>query len=229
MGKILKFDEYIQINEVYSAASFSDVWKTLKPFGWTYSHSNGGDNVKFTYKNGRSSNGHLKHGNSDDWNRKLDPEAIDQIRTIMIDDFYETGDPTMINRVPWEKWCSAIKDPFKTVLKDYDHNTGKKKSDLEMLSKIKLVQQMFKNVWVIQNEEGEYNLCKSENDKTPLLDRWYPLFQPSKKLKGKMCLGYAVDNMDADDFGENLFEIKDDGTLGKTFKVDYVIESVKKI
>ena len=228
MGKILKFEEYTQINEVYCAASFGDVWRALKPFGWTYRHSTIGDNITFTYTNGRSANGHLKHGNSDDWNRKLDPEALDRIREIMIDDFYENGDPTMIRKIPWEKWCSAIKDPFKSVLKEYDPNTGKKKSHLEMLSKITLVQQMFKNVWVIQNEEGEYNLCKSEQDKTPLLDRWYPLFQASKKLDGKMCLGYAVENMNADDFGENLFEIKEDGTLGTIFNVDFVIESVKK-
>jgi hypothetical protein len=135
----------------------------------------------------------------------------------------------MINRVPWEKWCSAIKDPFKSVLKDYDRNTGKKKSDLEMLSKIELVQQMFKNVWVIKNEDGEYNLCKSEKDKTPLLDRWYPLFQASKKLGGKMCLGYEYDDEnDLDNWGTYLYEIKEDGTLGETFKVDFVIESVKK-
>ena len=227
MDNILKYEDYIQLNEVYCAASLGEVLRTLRPFGWEYRHSNGGDNVTFIYKD-KSANGHLKHGNRDDMNRKIDPEVLDRIREIMIDDFYISGDPTMINTIPWERWCGAIKDPFKSVLKDYDRKTGKKKSDLEMLSKINVIEQVFKNVFVIQNEDGKYNLCKSKEDKTPLLDRWYPILKSSKKLGGKRCLGYEVDDMSSHNFGDNLFEIKEDGTLGETFKVDYVIESVKK-
>jgi len=227
MDNILKYEDYIQLNEVYCAASLGEVLRTLRPFGWEYRHSNGGDNVTFIYKD-KSANGHLKHGNRDDMNRKIDPEVLDRIREIMVDDFYISGDPTMINTIPWERWCSAIKDPFKSVLKDYDRKTGKKKSDLEMLSKINVIEQVFKNVFVIQNEDGKYNLCKSKEDKIPLLDRWYPIFRSSKKLGGKRCLGYEVDDMNSHNFGDNLFEIKEDGTLGETFKVDYVIESVKK-
>ena len=227
MDNILKYEDYIQLNEVYCAASLGEVLRTLRPFGWEYRHSNGGDNVTFIYKD-KSANGHLKHGNRDDMNRKIDPEVLDRIREIMVDDFYISGDPTMINTIPWERWCSAIKDPFKSVLKDYDRKTGKKKSDLEMLSKINVIEQVFKNVFVIQNEDGKYNLCKSKEDKIPLLDRWYPIFRSSKKLGGKRCLGYEVDDMSSHNFGDNLFEIKEDGTLGETFKVDYVIESVKK-
>lgn len=230
MSKVLKFEEYVQINEVYSSASFGDVWKTLKQFGWTYRHSNGGDNVTFIYKD-RSANGHLKHGHSDDWNKKVDPEVLDRIREIAIDDFYKNGDPKMINNIPWERWCSAIKDPFKSVLKDYDRETGLKKSELEKLNKITVEKQLFKNVWLIKNEDGEYNLCKSEQDKTPLLDRWYPLCQYAKTppLNGKLCLGYEYDNEDdVDNWGTYLYEIKEDGTLGDTFKVDYIIESIQK-
>lgn len=229
MKNVLRFEEYKQLNEVYSAASFGDVWRTLKPFGWTYRHSNGGDNITFTY-NGRSANGHLKHGNSSDWNRKVDPETLDRIRDILIADFEKNGNPTMINAIPWEQWCSAIKDPFKSRLKDYDPETGKLKSEIEQLSKITFVEQLFKNVGVIQNDEGEYNLCKSESDLKPLLDRWYPLYKPSKDLNGKMCLGYEVDDLDGEEeFGEHLFEIKDNGTLGKTRNVDYVVESLSPV
>lgn len=235
MSRVLKFEEYVQINEVYSSASFGDVWKTLKQFGWTYHHSTGGDNVTFIYKD-RSANGHLKHGHSDDWNRKVDPEVLDRIRDIAIDDFYKNGNPKMINHIPWERWCSAIKDPFKSVLKDYDRETGLKKSELEMLNKITVEKQLFKNVWLIKNEDGEYNLCRSEQDKTPLLDRWYPIYDYAHKLGGKMCLGYDIEDLsedsdgdsDVEEFGTHKFVIKPDGTLGSTKGIDYVVESVKK-
>ena len=85
-------------------------------------------------------------------------------------------------------------------------------------------------MWVIQNENGEYNLCKSENDKTPLLDRWYPLYKPSKGLGGKMCLGYEIEDFDdEEEFGTHLFAIKEDGTLGTPDEPKYyIVESVKK-
>ena len=223
MKNVLRFEEYKQLNEVYSAASFGDVWRTLKPFGWTYRHSNGGDNITFTY-NGRSVNGHLKHGNSSDWNRKVD---LDRIRDILIADFEKNGDPTMINAIPWEQWCSAIKDPFKSRLKDYDRNTGKLKSEIDMLSKITFKEQLFKDVGVIENEEGEFNLCRNKDDLRPLLDRWYPLYQASKRLGGKMCLGYEDDcdgDFDNPRFGTYLFAIKEDGTLGEEGETGYFIK-----
>ena len=96
-----------------------------------------------------------------------------------------------------------------------------------------------------KNEDGEYNLCRSESDMRPLLDRWYPLYLPSKKLGGKMCLGYDVEdeynagvedeyNVENSDskmeFGTHLFVIKEDGTIGAVGEDNYyVVESVKKI
>ena len=75
-----------------------------------------------------------------------------------------------------------------------------------------------------------------EGDMRPLLDRWYPLYLPSKKLGGKMCLGYDVEdeyieNLDGKmKFGTHLFVIKEDGTIGTVGEDNYyVVESVKKI
>ena len=65
----------------------------------------------------------------------------------------------------------------------------------------------------------------------PLLDRWYPLYVPSKVLNGKMCLGYEVEDFDGEEeFGMHLFVIKEDGTIGVVGEPNYyVVESVKKI
>ena len=135
-----------------------------------------------------------------------------------------------------EKNTWDVKDPVTKELKEYDRETGKKKSEIELLGKIKFVEQLFKNVGIIKNEDGEYNLCRSESDMRPLLDRWYPLYLPSKKLGGKMCLGYDVEdeyieNLDGKmKFGTHLFVIKEDGTIGAVGEDNYyVVESVKKI
>jgi hypothetical protein len=231
---ILKFNDYIQLNEVVSNASLSDVLNILLPNGWEYSHSNGGDGIKFIKPGYKPVSGHLKHGNSQDSNRKIDPGAIDDIRNILISEFLKDGDPTVINLIPWEQWCQKIKDPFTKELKEYDKETGMKKSDLETLRKIKFIRQIHKNVGLIQNEKGEYNLCKSEEDKSPLLDRWYPLCQYASKppLNGKLCLGYdyADENVPETKWGTYLFKIKEDGTLGTENEAEnFVVESVKKI
>ena len=229
---VLKFDEYIKLNEAESKASLSDLLDVLIPNGWEYAHSNGGDGIKFIKKGYSPVTGHLRHGNSKDNNRKVDIATIDYIRDILISEFLKDGDPTTINAIPWNMWCPDLKDPFTKELKEYDKKTGLKKSELEMLSKITFDRKLFPNVCVIKNEKGEYNLCRSENDMRPLLDTWYPKFRWSKKLKN-MCLGYDVEDFnedsDAEEFGEHNFLIKDDGTLGHTKGLDYVVESVKKV
>lgn len=221
---ILKFNEFIAMNEgVESVITFSELSKLLYPFGWRYKLGTGGRCI-FS-KGDYTITFHLKHGGSME-NRKMDVGGLDRIRGFMIKDFEKTGDPSEINAVPWEEW--RLPNPFNRELSDYDSETGLKKSDVDMMNNVEIVDQLFKNVYVIKNQKGEYNLCRSESDKRPLLDRWYPLYQASKQMKGKMCLGYAVEDMEADDFGENLFEIKKDGTLGEIFDYDYVIESIKK-
>ena len=50
-----------------------------------------------------------------------------------------------------------------------------------------------------------------------------------KDVERKMCLGYDYDlEDDPESLGTYLYEIKEDGTLGQTFSVDCVKESVKK-
>lgn len=244
--RILKFEEYTRLTESKCFATFRDVCKTLEPYGWICQHKPKGDGITFR-KNEFTCGGNLKHNASKDENRYVDINTLDAIRTYLIQEFYKTGDPSTINAIDWVIWC--LKDPFTKELKEYDKETGKKKSEIELLSKIKFVEQLFKNVGIIKNEDGEYNLCRSESDMRPLLDRWYPLYLPSKKLGGKMCLGYDVeyeydveDEYDAEDgynvensdskmeFGTHLFVIKEDGTIGAVGEDNYyVVESVKKI
>lgn len=192
------------------------------PFGWRYKLGTGGRCI-FS-KGDYTITFHLKHGGSME-NRKMDVGGLDRIRGFMIKDFEKTGDPSEINAVPWEEW--RLPNPF-NELSNYDSKTGLKKSDVDMMNNVEIVDQLFKNVYVINNQKGEYNLCRSESDKRPLLDRWYPLYEVSKKL-GVMCLGYDVDVEDGKEkFGTHHFKIKEDGTLGKTYSIDYIVESVKK-
>ena len=224
---ILKFEEYTRLNEgVESVVTFSELSKLLSQFGWTYKLGNGGRCM--FYKGNHTITFHLLHGGAVE-NRKMDVGSLDRIRSCMIEDFENTGDPSEINAVPWNEW--NLPNPFDRELEEYDSETGLKKSEIELLSKITFVKQLFKNVGVIKNDKGEYNLCKSKNDLRPLLDKWYSYYGPAAELGGKLCLGYD-DECDGDlnskFFGTNKFEIKPDGTLGQTWKVDYVVESVKK-
>lgn len=228
--RILKFKEYTRLTESNCIATFGDVCNTLEPYGWQCNHKLKGDGITFR-KNEFTRGGNLKHNASKDNLRYVDINTLDAIRSYLIKEFYETGDPSTINAIDWDTW--DLSDPFTKELKEYDKKTGKKKSEIEQLSKITFVEQLFKNVGIIQNEDGEYNLCKSKSDMRPLLDRWYPLYLPSKRLNGKMCLGYDVEEEDDDkeEFGTHLFVIKEDGTIGTVDEFDryYTVESVKKI
>ena len=226
---VLKFKDFL--NEAWATATFSQVCKELSSNGWECFHKNSGDGITFK-KDEFTVGGNLKHNASKDENRYVDVATLSQIRKKIISDFKETGDPTTINAIDWGTW-SPLRDPFTMELKEYDRVTGMKKSELEMLSKITFDRKIFPNVCLIKNEDGEYNLCRSENDMRPLLDRWYPLCQYAKKppINGKLCLGYEYDNEDdLDNLGTYLFEIKEDGTLGNLEEPEtFVIESVKKI
>lgn len=223
---ILKFKEYLLSEGVESVVSLGEVKKLLEPFGWKYTRGTG-DSCKFS-KGKYIVYFHLKHGNSLDNNRKMDVGSLDKIREYLIDEYYETGDATLIKKIPWKSW--RLPDPFDRELKNIDPETGKKLSDVESQKNYEVVAQLFKNVCVIQNVDGEYNLCKSKEDKTPLLDRWYPIYKPSKGLGGKMCLGYDIEDFDGEEkFGTHLFAIKEDGTLGTSAEPKYyIVESVKK-
>lgn len=222
---VLKFEEYILTEGVESVASLGDVRKLLEPFGWKYIRGTG-DSCKLV-KGKYVVYFHLKHGNSLDNNRKLDVGGLDIVRKYLIDEYTETGDATLINKIPWKLW--RLPNPFDRELKDIDPETGKKLSDVESEKNYEVVAQLFKNVCVMKNEDGKFNLCKSMEDKTPLLDRWYPVYMPSRKLHGKMCLGYEVEEFNKnEEFGTHLFVIKEDGTLGEVYDLDYVVESVKK-
>jgi len=228
MNNILEYNEFLQLNEGQSRATFANVCHELIPFGWVCKHKTYGDGITFI-KGEYIVGGNLKHNASKDAFRYVDINTLDKIRAFLIDEFEKTGDPVNIKEINWNDW--NLKDPFEKELKGYDKVTGQKKSDIDVLSKITFVKQLFKNVGLIQNEDGEYNLCRSEEDKRPLLDRWYSYYGSSSELGGKLCLGYD-DECDGDFnskfFGTNKFEIKPDGTLGQTWKVDYVVESVKK-
>ena len=220
MENILDFEEYIQINEVKRNIPFNYLKKLMISLGYEY--TNNEPNHKFSKDVKKKDGGtqrltlvtHKHHTGG-----TVDAAAFTEMKMILIQEYELSGDKSIFDKVDWN--FIGTTNPLKSGMVNV--------ADDEDYSKYELVQQMFKNVWVMKNEDGEFNLCRSEEDKAPLLDRWYPLFQASKKLGGKMCLGYEYDDEnDLENWGTYLYEIKEDGTLGETFKVDFVIESVKK-
>lgn len=199
---ILKFDEFVSINEgVESVVKFSELCDFLSRFGWEVKHKSSGDGI--TISKGRHIvGGHLKHGNSKDENRKVDINTIDKVREYIIQDFIDGDDLSFeaIKEIPWERW--NLKDPLKKELKNIDPETGKEyevEPELNMghiLNKAKVDKALRKAtedykdavLWKIDdNDENsayimsmvnkfgglEYNTCRSMEDRRPIYTKWY--------------------------------------------------------
>lgn len=195
---ILKFSEYCKLNEgTQSIVSLSELLKYIEPGGWEYIRC-GGDSVKF--KKGKYTvKGNLKHGHSIDANRMVDIKTINYLKSFLIDDFYETGEMTLLKNIPWDKW--NLKDPFKKELKDYDPETGMKREKEVVLNtgqrlnnekikkNIKDANELYKDsaLWKIDNDSDDsayiitstnntgrviYNTCRSSEDRRPILKNW---------------------------------------------------------
>lgn len=231
---ILKFDEYVRLCEgVQSVVPLSDLKRILEPFGWIYSRGTG-DGCKFS-KGKYIVYFHLKHGNAKDDNRKMDVGGLDKIREYLIDEFRETGDLTTIKSIPWKEW--RLPDPLKRELKNIDPETGnkiKKKPEQNMghiLQRARMekdkrkANELYKDaaLWKIDhdredsayvisvvNKSGktEYNICRSVDDRRPLLKNWTLDY---KELDGNILLGR--DNMRT--FRTNYYKVNPDGTLDK--------------
>lgn len=91
--------------------------KIISPFGWKCSRN--GARFKI-FKGEYVITFHVKH----DKVLTLDTGGLDYIRTGLIKEFMETGEPDAINAIPWKEW--KLPDPFMRELKDYDRNTGEK-------------------------------------------------------------------------------------------------------
>lgn len=222
MENVLDFEEYIQINEVKRNIQFSYLKKLMADLGYEY--TNNDPNHKFSKDVKKKDGGtqrltlvtHRHHTGG-----TVDAAAFTEMKMLLIQEYELSGDKSIFDKVDWN--FIGTTNPLKSGMV--------KVEDEADYSDYEVVQKMFKNVCVIKNEDGEFNLCKSEEDKKPLLDRWYPLYQASKRLGGKMCLGYE-DDCDGDfenpRFGTYLFAIKEDGTLGKEGETGYFIkESVE--
>ena len=85
MNNVLKFEEFI-INEGVSRASWGEVCKVLKPFGWDCEHKSDSDGITIT-KGKYQIGGHLKHNASKDVNRFVDINTLDDIRSFLLDEF----------------------------------------------------------------------------------------------------------------------------------------------
>lgn len=235
---ILKFDEFVRINEGSneSVISLSYLKKTLEPFGWKFSHSTGGDNIKAT-KGKYVNSGHLLHGNRSDDNRKIDIAYLNRLRKMFIDEFFETGDLSTIKSIPWDEW--RLMNPLDRELKDYDVETGKKKEnevDLntgQKLNQAKIKKQintsneLYKDaqLWKIDdsdenslyimmniNDKGkpEYNTCRSFDDRRPILKEW--VSQMNFKKEGKY---YYFGKDDMKIFHTKFYKVLPDGKLDK--------------
>ena len=213
---ILKFDEFL--NEVRSGLKFDYFKKLMLSLGFSYTRNEPDHKFEKIVKDKDGCNQrlsvmvHIQHigGN-------IDPKPFQFMKDELVKEFQYTGNTEQFSKVDWD--FIGIKNPMldsKSVVYKELH------SRIDC-SEFEIVDKIFKDVCVTKNKEGQFNLCKSENDKAPLLDRWYTLFTYNKF--GKACLGYTIEDLNDEKFGDNLFEIKPDGTLGNIFGKDYVIES----
>lgn len=244
---ILKFNEYINLFEgVGASVKLSSLIKILKPFGWEYVRAKGGDSFKFI-KGKHTVCGHLEHGNAKDENRLIDVNTIDQIRTYMIEDFYETGDLTAIKNIDWKRL--GHKDPLSRELKNIDPETGKEREKElnigQKLNKIRNEKSIDKantlykdcvlfridysdenSAYIIMNYDDKgyekYNICKSETDRRPLLKNWMDAY---KEIDGEYYLGKI--NWNANSIKVSYKKVLSDGSLDN--RVAFKLEESRKM
>ena len=244
---ILKFDDYIQLNETVANVSFQELKKTLEPLGYEISRSKGDDGFKIVTPDSKNTvYGHLKHGNSKDENRKIDPNTLDLVRQYMIDAFKESGNLTPIKSIDWKHW--ALTNPLDRELRDYNPETGEKiekekekKLDEKMaqarLNKsISTANEKFKDaaLWkidykdensafiiMITDKHGNsiYNTCRSEEDRRPLHKEWFTSTNYEEREDG-----YYFGKDDMRSFKTKFYKVELDGSLRK--KYSYIKESL---
>lgn len=237
---LLKFDEFIALNENQSTYTCSMFKRDLGKYGWTISDNN---NIIKIYKGDKLVySAHKKHTS----NSAIDIDTMDHVKAELINDFLDGvnndgsgNDSSEINAVSWNLTGRA--DPFSVELKDYDKKTGKRiltdeenllKSEEER--KIKEANEEHKDdhlerishndpasYYLMSHAFGnvlKYNVCKSPDDRRPLMDEWFSGTNYKRK-GGSHYLG--VDDMEA--LNTKFYKLNSDGTLSDV--VSFVIES----
>lgn len=240
------FESYKNVLEINEAFTYGDAKKILIPLGWNVSYN--GKNLKIDKDvagKHYTTAGHLKHDGGAPERRSIDAEQMDKLREYLVDDFLTNGDMDSfkaIKQIPWDK-CgtghSKIKSPFLNLLKDYDPETGQKKTKEVILTRGQRgAQTRLRNQIAAANEKFKeailepldyskpegiqimadynelyrkyyYNTCRSPQDRRPLLDFWT---SDVKKRGGDICFGRDDMNLCKTKF----YVVQPDGSIDKS-------------
>lgn len=232
---LLKFDEFIALNEKQSTYTCSMFKRDLGKYGWTLSYN---DNVIKIYKGGKLVyDAHKKHTS----NSPIDIDAMDTVRAELIKDFLDGADnaTSEINAVSWNLTGRA--DPFYVELKNYDKKSGKRiLTDEENLLKSEEDRKIAEaneehkddhlekishddpdSYYLMSHAFGnvlKYNVCKSPDDRRPLMDEWFS--GTNYKRKGSSHY-FGIDDMEA--LNTKFYKLNSDGTLSDV--VSFIAES----
>lgn len=210
---ILKFDEYIKLNEANVNIPYDYMISLLIKLGWTHKNTHDVQHEfnKTIIKDGKPYTMQMTthfHGNS----RNVNPAFLVDVKKRLMTEYEITGDDKYIRMVDWSRlgMINPILDKIETEKQE--------KQEIDFANKEYKNAELFKiNMGVkdscyIINNNGEYNTCVSPDDRRPLLDEW---FEDIDNVSGKYILyklgdkymeGYPVNNDGSLDYDNKTLE-----------------------
>jgi len=241
MENILKFEDFIAINEAKRNYPVTDFIRDMKKLGWTYIDDRGKGhqfNKMITKSDGSpmtliiTSHFHEKD---------IDPKNIEFAKKMLLLEYLETGDDTFIKKAPWDRW--EIKRP--------NLNNIAQEIDQDELDKINWANNRYNKVeleplknYIYNAEDGvclmkrtergkvRYNTCRDENDRRPLSKEWHEFFEVgdvTSKIPTGRYFAELLKQKKPTDPSFGIYPIQPDGTIGYYFEESRNFRYTKQI
>ena len=147
--------------------------------GFTYREAAGSSRVYYIPQYGDISNITVHAHNE---NATIDGNALRQVKSVL-ENIGWFKDPRNFNIFPFEKWQLPSTDVSVDTTQQEIGRANEEYKDAE-------VEQVFpyKNSICVLKINNKYNLCRSINDRRPLLTDWYDEYAYDRKTQSRLCL-----------------------------------------
>jgi len=175
----------------------------MNKMGFIYREASGSSRVYFNPQYGDKSAITI-HGHND--GDEIDGNALKQVKSVL-EDIGWFDDPSNFAKFPFDDWKISRKTVKLNV--DTTQQEIKKANELYKNAEVEQVFPMRDSICVLKVSDDKVNLCRSSNDKRPLLPNWFEKFAYDRKTNRIPCL--KRNNWET--YETECYPIKQDGTL----------------
>ena len=173
----------------------------MKNMGFLYREAEGSSRVYYIPQYGDKT-AITVHAHND--NAPIDGNVLRQVK-VVLNNIGWFNDPNNYRKFPFAKWQLSNLD----VSVDTTQQEIEKANELYKDAEVEQVFPMKNSVCVLKVSDDKVNLCRSSNDRRPLLPNWFNRFDYDNRTHKIPCLKY--DNEET--IETECFPIKQDGTL----------------